>query len=161
MHSTLSTNYMGSTAAAVLLSGGTATRIYYQAADGAIHEASGSGPAVHKRKYNDRVVVAAKCVRINSPIAAVAWKEGDGIRLYFIDKNNLLHEYCGTSNTSTGFYDGNLTNHKYEAAVNSGLLYAVFTAGPNIRVGYQGANSPGAITEITNTSGPWTQGEFC
>ncbi|KAF8956379.1 hypothetical protein BDZ97DRAFT_1763872 [Flammula alnicola] len=104
MPSTLSTNYMGSTAAAILLSGGTATRIYHQAADDAIHEASRSGPAVHKPKYNDRVVVAAKCVHINSPIAAVAWKEGDGvelIRLYFIDKDNLLHEYCGTSNTST------------------------------------------------------------
>ncbi|KAF8957594.1 hypothetical protein BDZ97DRAFT_1924475 [Flammula alnicola] len=163
MPTTLSTNYMGSAAAAVLLSGGSATRIYYQSTDGAIHEAAGAGAAINKPEYTDRVVVADHSVRINSPIAAIAWKDGDGveqIRLYFIDRDNLLHELCGTSNTSAGLTEGYLSGRMYKTAVNSGLLYAVFTGGPNIRVGYQAANSPGTITETTNTSGPWNQGEF-
>ncbi|KAF8800971.1 hypothetical protein BYT27DRAFT_7198749 [Phlegmacium glaucopus] len=159
----LSTTYLGGCSAAVLLQGGSATRIYYQAADGAIHEAAGTGPAVDKPTYTDRVVVTAPDVRINSPMAAVTWKDGEGveqIRLYFIDQSNLLHEYVGTSDTSSGFADGYLTGHQYMATANSGLLYALFTAGPNIRVGYQAANDPAQITETTNTSGPWDQGSF-
>lgn len=70
------TEYAGSTTAAILLSDGS-TRIYYQGADGAIHEASGNGPAVQDPHYQDRVVAGAQLVRTNSPIAADFWKEGN------------------------------------------------------------------------------------
>ena len=70
------TEYAGSTSAAILLSDGS-TRIYYQGADGAIHEASGNGPAVQNPHYHDRIIVRAELVRINSPIAADFWKDGD------------------------------------------------------------------------------------
>ncbi|KAF8805060.1 hypothetical protein BYT27DRAFT_7339946 [Phlegmacium glaucopus] len=159
----LPTTYIGSCSAAVLLQGGSETRIYYQAADGAIHEAAGTGTAVNKPTYTDRVVVTAPTVRVNSPIAAVTWQDAGGtqqIRLYFIDQSDYLREYCGTSNTSGGFVDGQLTDKKYLTPSNSGLLYAVFTAGPNIRVGYQAANNQGQISETTLTSGPWDQGSF-
>ena len=79
MPTALATNYLGSNAAAVLLNGGSATRIYYQSADGSIHEAAGTGAAVHNPVYNERVVVTADKVRINSPIAAVAWKDGNNV----------------------------------------------------------------------------------
>ncbi|KAF8811506.1 hypothetical protein BYT27DRAFT_6447816 [Phlegmacium glaucopus] len=79
MHINLSTTYIGSCSAAVLLQGGSATRIYYQAADGAIHEAAGTGPAVNKPVYTDRIVVKAADVRINSPMAAIAWKDAEGV----------------------------------------------------------------------------------
>ena len=82
------------------------------------------------------------------------------IRLYFVDKANLLHELCGTGDTSVAWGEGYLTGRKYETAANSGLLYAVFTGGPNIRVGYQSVSHPAVITETTNTSGPWNQGNF-
>ena len=71
------TAYAGSAAGAILLSDGS-TRIYYQGADGAIHEASGSGPAVQDPHYNDRVIAPAEIVRINSPIAADYWRDGGG-----------------------------------------------------------------------------------
>lgn len=70
------TQYAGSTTAAILLSDGS-TRIYYQGADGAIHEASGNGPAVQTPLYHDRIVAGAQLVRINSPIAADFWREGN------------------------------------------------------------------------------------
>ena len=70
------TAYIGSTAAAILLSDGS-TRIYYQGADGAIHEASGNGPAVENPNYHDRVIVPAEIVRINSPIAVDSWRDGN------------------------------------------------------------------------------------
>ena len=73
----LPTKYIGSTATAILLSDGS-TRIYYQGADGAIHEASGNGPAVQSPNYYDRVVVPAGIVRTNSPIAADSWRDGNG-----------------------------------------------------------------------------------
>ena len=69
------TAYAGSTAAAFLLPDGS-TRIYYQGADGAIHEASGNGPAVSVPNYHDRVVASANNVRINTPIAADFWSDG-------------------------------------------------------------------------------------
>ena len=69
------TQYAGSTSAAILLSDGS-TRIYYQAADGAIHEASGNGPAVRDTNYHDRAIVGPSLVRINSPIASSFWKDG-------------------------------------------------------------------------------------
>lgn len=72
MPTTLATNYLGSNAAAVLLTGGSATRIYYQSADGSIHDAAGTGAAVNNPVYTERIVVAAEKVRINSPIAVVA-----------------------------------------------------------------------------------------
>ncbi|KAF8805635.1 hypothetical protein BYT27DRAFT_7296295, partial [Phlegmacium glaucopus] len=133
---------------AVLLQGGSATRIYYQAADGAIHEAAGTGPAVNKPVYTDCIIAKAADVRINSPMAAIAWKDGEGVeqlrQLFFCSSCNifqhLLHEYVGTINTSKSFADGYLTGHKYKMTANSGVLYAVFTTGPNIRVGYQAAN---------------------
>jgi hypothetical protein len=70
------TQYAGSTTTAILLSDGS-TRIYYQGADGAIHEASGNGPAVRNPHYHDRVIVGAHLVRINSPIAASFWRDGN------------------------------------------------------------------------------------
>jgi hypothetical protein len=70
------TEYSGSTAAAILLTDGS-TRIYYQAANGDIHEASGNGPAVSNPLYHDRVVVPKEIVRINSPIAADHWNDGN------------------------------------------------------------------------------------
>jgi hypothetical protein len=69
------TAYAGSTAAAFLLPD-RSTRIYYQGADGAIHEASGSGPAVSDPNYHDRIIAPAKNVRINSPMAADFWSDG-------------------------------------------------------------------------------------
>lgn len=178
------TAYIGSTAAAILLSDGS-TRVYYQGADGAIHEASGNGPAVKNPHYHDRVVVPPEIVRINSPIAADSWKDEHGdivsvssyirsfediltlefcyqLRVYFIDKDNFLHEYNGSSDTSQGFSKGELSNFKYKAAVNSGLLYAVASDGNNNRVGYQAANAPDRITETTwGESDPhWAQRSF-
>ncbi|KAF8805630.1 hypothetical protein BYT27DRAFT_7339616 [Phlegmacium glaucopus] len=129
----LSTTYIGSCSAAVLLQGGSATRIYYQAADGAIHEAAGVGPAVKKPLYADRIVVKAANVRINSPMAAIAWKDAEGveqIRLYFIDQSNLLHEYVGTSDTSKNFVDGYLSGHKYKTVANSGVFQRMRTPNP-------------------------------
>ena len=80
------TAYIGSTAAAILLSDGS-TRIYYQGADGAIHEASGTGPAVRNPNYHDRVIIPANIVRINSPIAADRWPNGNNdtvsVPIYF------------------------------------------------------------------------------
>jgi hypothetical protein len=70
------TEYAGSTAAAILLTDGS-TRIYYQGADGAIHEASGNGPAVRDPHYHDRVVAPKEVVRINTPIAADHWNVGN------------------------------------------------------------------------------------
>ncbi|KAF8805632.1 hypothetical protein BYT27DRAFT_7169037 [Phlegmacium glaucopus] len=158
----LPTTYVGSCAAAVLLQGGSATRIYYQAADGAIHEAAGSGAAVSVPTYTDRVVVTAPTVRVNSPIAAVTWQDLAGgteqIRLYFIDKSDYLREYCGTSDTSGSFVDGYLTAKKYLTPSNSGILYAVVN--PGLRVGYQAANNQGQISEATDASGAWNQGSF-
>ncbi|KJA13609.1 hypothetical protein HYPSUDRAFT_92712 [Hypholoma sublateritium FD-334 SS-4] len=162
MPTTLATNYLGSNAAAVLLTGGSATRIYYQSADGSIHEAAGTGAAVNNPVYTECIVVAAEKVRINTPIAVVAWPEGntDQIRLYFIDKASLLHELCSTSDTPGTWPEDFLSSRKYETAANSGLLCAIFTTGPNIRVGYQSAAHPEVITEATNTSSAWNQGNF-
>ena len=55
------TAYAGSTAAAFLLPDGS-SKIYYQGADGAIHEASGSGPAVSNPNYHDRIIASANNV---------------------------------------------------------------------------------------------------
>ena len=75
---TLSTSFIGRNAAAVLLTGGSAIRIYYHAADGAIHEAAGNRIAVNHPVYTDRVV-SHDIARINSPIAAVTWKDAQGV----------------------------------------------------------------------------------
>ncbi|KAF8811507.1 hypothetical protein BYT27DRAFT_7276963, partial [Phlegmacium glaucopus] len=91
---------------AAVLQRGSATRIYCQAADGAIHEAAGTGPAADKPVYVDRIIAEPADVQINSPVAAVVWMTPQGveqIRVYFIDQSDLLHEYAGTSDISVTF----------------------------------------------------------
>jgi hypothetical protein len=69
--------YIGGTAAAILLSD-RSTRIYYQTANSAIHEASGTGPAVQNPNYHDRVIVSEGIARFNTPIAAATWNGENG-----------------------------------------------------------------------------------
>ena len=83
------TAYAGSTAAAILISDGS-TRIYYQGGDGAVHEASGNGPAVQDPHYHDRVIAPAEIVRINSPIAADWWSDGSVRANYILPHLKIL-----------------------------------------------------------------------
>jgi len=71
----LSQNYLGAGSTAIQLANGD-TRIYYQATDGAIHEAGGNGSVVSGARYSDHILIPAQGVRINTPIAVTTWGAG-------------------------------------------------------------------------------------
>ena len=75
MAAILSQNYLGAGSSAIQLANGE-TRIYYQAADGAIHEAGGVGSVASGAAYSDHILIPARDVRINTPIAVTTWGAG-------------------------------------------------------------------------------------
>ncbi|KAF7377090.1 hypothetical protein MSAN_00127600 [Mycena sanguinolenta] len=146
MAAVLSSTYLGAGAAGIQLDNGD-TRIYYQDADGAIYQIGGMGSPVSGTKYSPglkALLVPADKVRVNTPLAVTAWGGFNEIRLYYIDRNNQIHELC--YGFAGNFVPGALDNMNYKAAPNSGLLYA-FSTPQGGRVGFQSADAPGVITE--------------
>ncbi|KAF8964477.1 hypothetical protein BDZ97DRAFT_1757827 [Flammula alnicola] len=142
---------LGAGSTAIQLANGD-TRIYYQAADGAIHEAGGVGSVASGAAYSDNILIPAQDVRINTPVAVTTWgAEFEQIRLYFIGSDNLIRERRYTRN-QTPWGPGGLDAKRYKAAPNSGLLYAIVTDN-NPRVGFQSADAPESITEAAYTLG--------
>jgi hypothetical protein len=68
----LSASQIGSTAC-VILGPQEFTRVYYQAADGSIHERKGQGPAVTSKNYTDQMLIPPGIARVNTPLAAVGY----------------------------------------------------------------------------------------
>jgi hypothetical protein len=69
----LSKSHLGSTAT-VLIGAGGYTRVYYQAADGSIHERKGRGPSmIASEKYTDRMLIPPGIARVNTPLAVCSW----------------------------------------------------------------------------------------
>jgi hypothetical protein len=170
----LPTGFFGTSAAAILIN--SDTRIYYQANDGAIHEASGVNSVVLGDTYSDRVVVHATEVRVNSPIAVTTWgaKPEDvshlsshqltvvsslnlsrrQIRLYYIDCNSQVRE-LRYDIPARAWLPGQFNEQKYMAVGNSSFLYAIGTHDCVLRVGFQSVSAPASITQAEWVEGGW------
>ncbi|PPQ97631.1 hypothetical protein CVT26_002538 [Gymnopilus dilepis] len=83
------------------------------------------------------------------------------IRIYFVNQSNILREKWSIT-TPTTFLEGELSLKKYQVQINSGVLYALVgpPGGWSLRVGYQAARAPNAITEASHIEGVWDERAF-
>lgn len=136
------------------------TRIYYQHNNGnLIQHTVSPGPFTTSRTDNQNVIVNAQGVLWNTPIAVSAMENGgQGIHIYYLDKNRVLSEKRFTSAdgwrpTASKRCPGCIQSAGFTVAEGSDALYAVqhSTNANVLRVGFVSTGAPGTLTEAVTT----------
>ncbi|KAJ7042318.1 hypothetical protein C8F04DRAFT_98416 [Mycena alexandri] len=138
------------------------TRIYHQVADGSIWEIVASGPFTKPALEAQTLLVPADEVHLNSPVVATSV---DGsfadVHVFFFSPTLVVSEYIWTS--GIGWTGGPsctacLTTSGFTAA-SAQFLYAAENLAANapstLRVGFNGAEAPGSLSELNKVGGVW------
>ncbi|KAG1760233.1 hypothetical protein EDD22DRAFT_751641, partial [Suillus occidentalis] len=119
-------------------------RVYFQNEDYQIYEMTLNDPKSTAYTLLKLTTSTMPAARIDTPIAAVAWKNLQQIRVYYITVDNRVQEFAYSQND--GWQKGSILG---TALKNSTCLYAQdrFTTEPLLRVGFQSFAAPQTITE--------------
>ncbi|KAG0703805.1 hypothetical protein DFH29DRAFT_419126 [Suillus ampliporus] len=143
MSDLLPTNFVGTTMCATQNEDGK-FRVYFQNKDYQIFEMSLNDPKTTVHTLVKLTTSGMPAARINTPIAAVACKDLQEIRVYYITETSRVQEICHTQ--SKGWIKCATLGTAVE---NSTCLYAQQrnTHELSIRVGFQSSAAPQTITE--------------
>ncbi|KAK6511761.1 hypothetical protein TWF481_000667 [Arthrobotrys musiformis] len=125
--------------------------VYSQASDGSIKQARWYG------EWTITTILAPGKAVLFTPLTALLWGPQDTIRLYYLNPQFELQEWCwDTRNGTDNKYDGALNAAKVKVAPYSKLA-AISFGGANLRVYYQGNNNK--LEEYTFGGGQgWKKG---
>ncbi|KAK6353902.1 hypothetical protein TWF730_008324 [Orbilia blumenaviensis] len=136
--------------AAVIAPTGAWNLVYFQAADGSIKQARWYG------EWTVTTILAPGRAVLHTPLTLLLWGPQDAVRLYYLNPNFELQEWCwDTRNGTDRKYDGALNGARVKVAPYS-KLGAISFGGANLRVYYQGANNK--IEEYTFGNSSWRKG---
>lgn len=130
-------------------------RVYFQNDEGGVHEAI-HDDGVWKNGLSRNALFGA---RPQSPLAAISWHSGQQIRIYYLNHENIIHEYCYWA--GKGWYAGNLNNLRVRAACYSRITAIHWPVDCSIRIYFQ---EPGSTTiqeycySSRNVGDVWTRG---
>ncbi|KAG2121609.1 hypothetical protein DEU56DRAFT_894628 [Suillus clintonianus] len=152
MSDLLPTNFVGTTMCAAQNDDGK-FRVYFQNKDYQIYEMSLNDPKSTTYTLLKLTNSNMPAARINTPIAAVACKDLQEIRVFYITVNSRVQELCHTQRH--GWQKGATIGTAVE---NSTCLYAQGRFARNeamLRVGFQSATAPQTITEAYTVKDEW------
>ncbi|KAG0708518.1 hypothetical protein DFH29DRAFT_794890 [Suillus ampliporus] len=147
----LPTNFVGTTMAAVQNEDGKFC-IYFQNKDYQIYQMTLNDPRSRTYTLLKLTTSALPAARINTPIAAVAWKNLQEIRVYYITVTGRVQEMI--SSQRSAWRKGETLGTAVE---NSTCLYAQgrFNNEVLLRVGFQSVTAPQTITEAYTLKDGW------
>ncbi|KAG1727778.1 uncharacterized protein EDB91DRAFT_1060953 [Suillus paluster] len=148
----LPTNFVGTTMAGVQNEDGK-FRIYFQNKDYQIYQMSLNDPRSRAYTLLKLTTTIVPPARINTPIAAVAWKNLQEIRVYYITAASQVQEIVYSQRS--GWKKGEMLGTAVE---NCACLYAQGRFTTNevfLRVGFQSAIDSQTITEAYTLRDGW------
>ncbi|KAI0206090.1 fucose-specific lectin [Astrocystis sublimbata] len=112
---------------AITATGEYECKVYYQDTEGVVRE---SIHLVSGWKHTTTPTFKAKPA---SPLAAISFDSGNAVRVYCVSVDNLLEEYCYSSQQS-GWYPGSLAKSRFRVAEASKVAAIYCVHEDNIRV---------------------------
>ncbi|KAF9783828.1 fucose-specific lectin [Thelephora terrestris] len=95
----------------------------------------------------------------STPLACITWMGEKEIRLYYLDRQHILQEYCYSE--GLGWFVGDVGKMNIRTSTNTRLSAVYFhdgEGGVNVCVYYQELGSQ-AIAELRNDGGCWAKGD--